>query len=77
MNILSIIHKDYKLQSYREQGMPMPNLSPKLDQHTDGSSIDTAIASPETIPPDPTDDNGGPPSRGASYPKSYLVPEPA
>ncbi|RDL31995.1 uncharacterized protein BP5553_09397 [Venustampulla echinocandica] len=53
-----------------------PNqIDPELVQDTDGSSIDTAITPPETIPPDLTDDNDGPPSR-ASYPISYSIPEP-
>lgn len=40
-------------------------------QDTDGSTIDTAITPPETIPPDLTDDNDD-----TSYPGSYLVPKP-
>lgn len=55
-----------------------PNqIDPELDQDNDGSSIATPITPPETISPDPTvDDRSGPPCYGASYPKSYSVPEP-
>jgi hypothetical protein len=55
--------------------MSLNQINPESVQDTDGSSIDTAITPPETIPPDLTDDNNGP-SGGASYPSSYSVPEP-
>ncbi|PVH79473.1 hypothetical protein DL98DRAFT_516075 [Cadophora sp. DSE1049] len=55
--------------------MSLNQIKPESVQDTDGSSIDTAITPPETIPPDLTDDNDDP-SRGASYPSSYSVPKP-
>ena len=50
-------------------------VNPEPVQDTDGSSIDTTITPPETIPPDLTDDNDGP-SRCVSYLSSCLIPNP-
>jgi hypothetical protein len=54
--------------------MSLNQINPESVQDTDGSSINTAITPPETIPPDLTDDNDGP-SDGASYLSAYSAPE--
>jgi len=50
--------------------MSFNQVNPKSVQDTDGSSIDTALTPPETIPSDLTDDNDDP-FGGVSYPSSY------
>jgi len=49
--------------------------NPNSVQDTDGSSVDTAITPPETIPPNLTDDEDDL-SRSVAYPSSYTIPKP-